>query len=100
MIKTPFKAGHKRTHDEADVRESSRTSQTSWKWRHRLEKAPEGTEQGRRREQQPGLASIQATFGMEVAGSTLMTAAPARPRQRAWHVARNRPDEMSEQMAH
>src|SRR5438034_155288 len=29
-----------------------------------------------------------------------MTSAPARPRQSAWHVARNRPDEMSEQMAH
>jgi hypothetical protein len=31
MIKTPFKEGHKRTYDEADVREFSRTSQTSWK---------------------------------------------------------------------
>jgi hypothetical protein len=37
---------------------------------------------------------------MEVAGSTLMASAPSRPRQSAWHVARSRPDEVSEQMAH
>jgi hypothetical protein len=51
-------------------------------------------------EHQPGLASLQAAFGVEVAGSTLMASAPSRPRQSAWHVARSRPDEVSEQMAH
>ena len=51
-------------------------------------------------EEHLGLASFETTFGVEVAGATLMASAPARPGERAWHVARNWPDEVPEQMAH
>src|SRR6266567_2145566 len=100
MIKTPFQEGHKRTQDARPLQEMSRNSQTS---RTVLfSRAPErrGYPSWWRRGRERGLASLQTTFGVEVAGSTLMASAPSRPCQSAWHVARSRPDEVSEQMTH
>ncbi len=47
-----------------------------------------------------GLASFQATLGMEIARTTLMAATPPRPGQHPAHRRRGGPHQSCEQMAH
>ena len=47
-----------------------------------------------------GLASLQATFGMVIAGTTLVAATPPRPGQNPAHRRRSGPDQPCQQMAH
>jgi hypothetical protein len=44
------------------------------------------------------LPGFQATFRMEVAGCASMTSSPPRPRKTQLHIARMRPDQLSEQV--
>src|SRR5260370_5217823 len=48
----------------------------------------------------PGLASLQTTFGVVIAGNTLMAATPPRPGQNPVCRRRRGPDEPGKQMTH
>src|SRR6267378_817863 len=51
-------------------------------------------------ESQPGSASLQTTFGVVIAGMTLVAATPPRPGQDPTCRRRRGPDELCKQMAH
>src|SRR6266566_2060869 len=95
-----IKEGPTSKQDARSLQEMSRTSQTSRTVLFSRAPARMRNSSWWRKGRKRGLASIQTTFGMKVARSTLMASAPSRPRESSWHVARSRPDEMSEQMTH
>ena len=53
-----------------------------------------------RRVRKRGLASLQATFGMVIAGTTLVPATPPRPGQHPANGRRSGPDQPCKEMAH
>jgi len=53
-----------------------------------------------RKVRKTGLASLQAAFGMEIAGTTAVPASPPGPGHNQLHTAGSRPDQASQQMTH
>jgi len=100
MIIIPFKTGQKSTEMEAEIREISRSSQTSGKFpRLPGTESREDTPQ-RRTADKSALARLQTAFDMVIAGSTLMTTTPPGLGKHSTHRRRGRPDQSSEQMTH
>src|SRR6266566_5027893 len=87
-------------HTRETTGEISRNSDTSRKFPGRLGGKTMGSNYRWKRAKKPGLASLQTTFRVVIAGMTLMAATPPRPGQDPTGRRRRGPDEPCKQMAH
>src|SRR6266566_4718297 len=100
MIRAPFEQGQDESRHTRNFQECSWNDNTSRKFLGSLGKEHRGHHSRRCRESYAGLAGLQRTFRMEVAGTTAMPASPPGPGQDQLHTAGSRPDEMPKQMTH
>src|SRR5690348_4370296 len=81
MIEFPFAKRQNGQQEKPPLREISRNSDTSRKFPGNLGGKTMGSKQRWKMAKKPGLASLPTTFGVVIAGTTLMAATPPRPGQ-------------------
>src|SRR2546421_12866800 len=100
MIEFPFEKRQNGKQEKPQVQEISWNSDTSRKFPGSLGGKTMGRKYRWKMAKKPGLASLQTTFGVVIAGMTLMAATPPRPGQDPVYGRRRGPDEPCKQMAH
>src|SRR5258708_3061521 len=81
MIEFPFVKRHNGKQEKPQVQESSRNSDTSRKFPGSLGGKTRGSKYREKMAKMPGLAGLQTTFRVVIAGMTLVAATPPRPGQ-------------------
>src|SRR2546425_5581813 len=81
MIEFPFEKRQNGKQEKPQVREISRNSHTSRKFPGSVGGKMMGSKHRWKMAKKPGLASLQTTFRVVIAGMTLMAATPPRPGQ-------------------